>query len=198
MRLLNLKKTIAVSALGLATLLGVSDVANAQPRRTDKQEKRVEKQREKAERERRKLEAERARLAQQREFERQRAWNQQNRNNNRWRIYRDGRYYNTDNRGVELLRQAVNQGYQQGFRAGQYDNSNRRQNNYYGNSIYRSGNYGYQSFVDSAQYRYYFQQGFQRGYQDGYNRRYQYGTYNNGIANILGSVLLSIFNPQQY
>ena len=62
--------------------------------------------------------------------------------------------------------------------------------------VYSSGNYGYQSYVDSSQYRYYFQQGFERGYQDGYNSRYQYGSNNNGAFNILGSILSGILNIQ--
>ena len=39
----------------------------------------------------------------------------------RYRIYRNGAYYNTNGQGVELLRQAVNEGYRQGFEAGRND-----------------------------------------------------------------------------
>ena len=171
MRFINLKKTIVASALGLVALLGTSEVTNAQNRR-DRDDQRRERR------------------------DDDRRWDQ-NRNDG-WRVYRNGRYYDTDNRGAELLREAVRQGYQQGFREGQFDRSNRRRGNYYGNSIYRSGNYGYQRYVDSAQYRYYFQQGFQRGYEDGFNSRYRYGTYRNGVANILGNVLANILNLRQY
>lgn len=97
-----------------------------------------------------------------------------------------------------MLRQAVNRGYQQGIRAGQADRNNRRGSSYNNSSIYRSGNYGYQNYVDSRQYQYYFQQGFERGYQDGYNTRYQYGTNNNGAFNILGTILQGILNIQQF
>lgn len=171
MRFINLKKAMVVSALGLVALLGASEVTNAQTRR-DRDDQRWERRND------------------------DRRW-EQNRGE-RWRVYRNGRYYETDNRGADLLRQAVNRGYQEGFRAGQYDRMNRRRGNYYGSSIYQSGNYGYQRYVDSSQYRYYFQQGFQRGYQDGYNSRYQYGTYRNGVANILGNVLAGILNLRQY
>jgi flagellar biosynthesis/type III secretory pathway protein FliH len=181
MRLNNLKKTVMVSAFGLTALFGLSDVANAQSRRS------IEQQERKIRKEQRKLE---------RKIDRYE--DKQEARADRWRVYRDGRYYETDYRGAELLRQAVNQGYQQGFRAGQYDRMNRRRGNYYGSSIYQSGNYGYQRYVDSAQYRYYFQQGFERGYQDGYNSSYRYGTYRNGVANILGSVLQTILNIRQY
>jgi len=115
-----------------------------------------------------------------------------------YRVYRNGSYYQTDDRGAELLRQAVNQGYQQGYRQGQIDRQNRRSGGYYGSNTYRSGTYGYQSYVDRGQYQYYFQQGFQRGYQDGYNTRTQYGYSSGGAMNILGSILGSILNIREY
>lgn len=175
MRLNNLKKTLAVSAFGLAVLFGVSENANAQTwKQVQKQQNKVQKQQSKLDRQQNKLE------------------------NMRYRVYRNGSYYNTDSRGAELLRQAVNRGYQQGFQAGKNDRSGRRGSNYNNSSMYRNGNYGYQNYVDSRQYQYYFQQGFQRGYQDGYNSRYQYGSNNNGNLNILGSILQGILNFQQF
>jgi hypothetical protein len=178
MKLHNLKRTMLASAFGLAALLGTSEITNAQTnKQVRKQQQKVLKQQQKVERQEQKLE------------------NMQSR---RYRVYRNGSYYQTDNRGAELLRQAVNRGYQQGFRAGQSDRSSRRGANYGMSSIYRSGNYGYQSYVDQSQYRYYFQQGFQRGYQDGYNSRYQYGTNSNGGLNILGSILQGILNIQSF
>lgn len=181
MRFINLKKTAIATAFGLVALFGTSEITNAQSRKKiEKQERKVERQQDKLERQRDRYE------------------DRQDARNDRWRVYRNGRYYQTDNRGAELLRQAVNQGYQQGFREGQLDRNNRRRGNYSGSSIYQRGNYGYQRYVDSAQYRYYFQQGFQRGYQDGYNSRNQYGTYRNGSASILGTVLSAILNLQRY
>jgi hypothetical protein len=115
-----------------------------------------------------------------------------------YRVYRNGSYYETDNRGAELLRQAVNSGYQQGFRQGQLDAQYRRGGNYGGNNIYRTGTYGYQTYVDRNQYQYYFQQGFQRGYEDGYNNQYRYGTRSNSGINILGNILNGILNLSQY
>jgi hypothetical protein len=111
----------------------------------------------------------------------------------RWyRVYRDGNYYQTDYRGTELLRQAVNRGYQQGYRQGQLDARYNRGGNYYGNDMYRSGSYGYQTYVDRNQYQYYFQQGFERGYEDGFNNQYRYGYRSNNGLNILGTILNSI------
>ena len=122
--------------------------------------------------------------------------NQQNNNNQqeRYRVRRGNRYYNTDSRGADLLRQAVNEGYRQGFQAGQADRSGRRRNNWKRNDVYRSGNMGYESYVDSNQYRYYFQQGFQKGYDDGYNSRTRYGSNNS----ILGTILNQIFRVERY
>lgn len=104
----------------------------------------------------------------------------------------NGGYYQTDQRGVELLRQAVNAGYQQGYQQGQMDRQYRRGGSYYGNSVYSQGTYGYQSYVERGQYQHYFQQGFQRGYQDGYNSRSQYGYRSNNSMNILGTILNGI------
>ncbi|NJM52549.1 MAG: hypothetical protein HC846_03600 [Blastocatellia bacterium] len=175
-----MKKTAIASAFGLATLFGASEITNAQTRKIERQERRVERAEERLERQRDRYE------------------DRRDARNDRWRVYRNGRYYNTDNRGAELLRQAVNQGYQQGFREGQLDRNNRRRGNYYGSSVYQRGNYGYQRYVDSAQYRYYFQQGFQRGYEDGFNSRYRYGRNYNGSVSILGSILSGILNLQRY
>lgn len=216
MKLNTLKKTIAASAFGLMALLGTSGVANAQNNRqvqkqqqkVIKQQQKVIKQQAKLSNQQQKAERERIELAQRQQQERlrleqlrqQNIRNNQNShsNNNRYRVYRNGGYYQTDNRGAELLRQAVNAGYQQGVRAGQADRANRRASNWRNSSIYRSGTYGYQSYVDRSQYQYYFQQGFERGYQDGYNSRYQYGSNSGGTFNILGTILQGILNLQQF
>ena len=116
---------------------------------------------------------------------------------NYYRVYRNGSYYQTDYRGAELLRQAVNSGYQQGYRQGQLDARYRRNSNYYGNNVYRSGTFGYQSYVARDQYQYYFQQGFERGYEDGFNNSFRYGTRTNTGLNILGNILNGILNITQ-
>ena len=114
-----------------------------------------------------------------------------------YRIYRNGSYYTTDSRGAELLRQAVNNGYQQGYREGQMDRSYGRNRGYYSSNVYRSGLYGYQSYIDQNQYQYYFQQGFQRGYEDGFNSRLRYGYRTNNGYNILGGILNTILSFTQ-
>ena len=115
-------------------------------------------------------------------------------------VFQPGRYrvnyrgYRTNERGAELLRQAVNRGYRAGYEAGLADRDGRRRMNWRRNHMYRSGNMGYESYVGRSYYRYYFQQGFQRGYQDGFYSRTRYG---NGTE-ILGNILNSIFRATQY
>jgi hypothetical protein len=115
-----------------------------------------------------------------------------------YRVYRNGSYYQTDYRGAELLRQAVNEGYRQGYRQGQLDRRYSRNGGFYGSTIYRSGTYGYRTYVDRSQYQYYFQQGFERGYQDGFYSQSRYGYYSGGRWNILANILGSILNIQPY
>lgn len=178
MKLYNLKKTFLVSAVSLVAVLGMSIAASAQGQWS--QNRRV-------------ITEKKVVIT---KHPPQQQWGNQN---NRYRVYRNGQYYNTDNRGAELLRQAVRQGYEQGFKAGQADGRSRRGSRWNNNSMYRSGTYGYQSHVDRRQYQHYFQQGFERGYQDGYNSRQQYGSRNNnGAVNILGTILSGILNIQQY
>jgi len=183
MRSYNLKKTFAGIGFSLVAVLGLSVAASAQGQWAQ-QNKRVVKEK-------------KVIITKHAPQKPQQQWSNQN---NRYRVYRNGSYYNTDNRGAELLRQAVNAGYEQGFKAGKSDRVGRRGGRYNDNSMYRTGTYGYQSYVDRQQYQYYFQQGFQRGYQDGYNSRQQYGSYNNnnGSVNILSTILSGILNLQQY
>jgi hypothetical protein len=103
----------------------------------------------------------------------------------------------TNQYGADVLRQAVNYGYQQGYRSGQADRQDHWASNYQNSAPYRDANYGYSgNYVDQTDYNYYFRQGFQRGYGDGYNSRSQYGTSSNGTYSILGSVLSSILGLQ--
>jgi len=124
-------------------------------------------------------------------------WNN-NRNNNsnngRYRIRHGGSEYVTDSRGAELLRQAVRNGYSQGYGQGERDKRGRRPFDYTLGTTYRSGTYGYQSYVERNQYQYYFQQGFQRGYEDGFNNTSRYGNRSGNGFNILGNILNSILD----
>jgi hypothetical protein len=110
-----------------------------------------------------------------------------------YRYVRGGRYYETNQYGANLLRQAVNYGYEEGFRAGQADRQDHWGYNFEESYAYRDANYGYSGYyVERDDYNYYFREGFRRGYQDGYYGRYQYGRRSNGKYVILGAVLGAI------
>lgn len=103
----------------------------------------------------------------------------------------------TNQYGADVLRQAVNYGYQQGARAGQADRQDNWAPNYQNSAAYRDANYGYTgNYVNQSDYNYYFRQGFRRGYTDGYNSQSQYGTSSNGTSSILGNVLTAILGLQ--
>jgi hypothetical protein len=113
------------------------------------------------------------------------------------RYYRGGQYYETNQYGVTLLRQAVNYGYDQGYRTGLADRHDHSTFNFEGSFAYQDANYGYTGFyVDRDDYNNYFREGFHRGYEDGYGGHHQYGTYASGRGTILGSVLGGILNFQ--
>jgi len=113
-----------------------------------------------------------------------------------YRYSRGGRFYETNQYGADLLRQAVNYGYEEGFQSGQADREDHWRNASYQNSYaYQDANYGYNGYyVAQTEYSYYFRQGFRRGYEDGFNSRSQYGTYSNGSNSILSAVLSTILN----
>ncbi len=218
MKILNLKKLTTVAALSLVAFLGTATVANAQSKKEIKQQQKIARKQAKIDQQRARMQAQR-----QTQWERRNGQMVVRRSNNgttyytlqtdaniqppgRYRVYRDGRWYNTDNRGADILRQAVNEGYRQGFNAGRSDYRSDRTVSWSNSNVYRTGSYGYQTGVERSQYQYYFRQGFQRGYQDGtnsryqdgYNGDYQYGTYNNGTPSILGTILNQLLNIQSY
>lgn len=103
-----------------------------------------------------------------------------------------GVYRETNQYGADLLREAINHGYRQGFRAGEADRRDHWRFDYANSPAYLEATYGYTgSFIDQADYSYYFRQGFQRGYEDGYYNRFRYGSAANGYS-ILGNVLSGI------
>jgi hypothetical protein len=115
-------------------------------------------------------------------------------------IYRyvySGRSYEINQYGADLLRQAINLGYEEGYRAGQADRQDGYRADYRNAYAYEDANYGYTGmYVDQSQYNYYFRQGFRRGYEDGYYSRTRYGTNLNGKLGILATVLSALLNLQ--
>jgi hypothetical protein len=105
-----------------------------------------------------------------------------------------GRYYETNRYGVDLLREALNLGYREGYLSAQADLQDHWGYNYRDAFAYRDANYGYDGlYIDQSQYNYYFREGFRRGYDDGYYRRSQYGYRRAGqlelIANLIDTIL---------
>ncbi len=212
----DLKKLAVGAALGFFTVTGGGLIANAQSDRTIRQQQKIQKQEAKLERQKAKLAAQR-----QAEWTRRNSQIRANRRtgtgyyaidtngsiaSGRYRVQRGNSWYNTDQRGAELLRNAVTEGYRQGFTAGRSNMNSNRRGSWANSNVYRTGTMGYTNGVDRRQYQHYFQQGFQRGYQDGTNRQYmndrsdrfQYGTYDNGQPSILSTILNQVLNIQSY
>ncbi len=116
-----------------------------------------------------------------------------------YRYYRDNRYFDVNQYGADLLRRAVSQGYEEGFRAGQADREDNWQFDPENCDAFSDATYGYDGYyVDVSEYQNYFREGFRRGYDDGYNGQSQYGLYSNGSYNILGNVLSLILDLRRY
>jgi hypothetical protein len=114
-----------------------------------------------------------------------------------YRYNRGGQYYETNQYGANVLREAVNNGYQEGFLAGQADRQDGWRSDYLDSNVYQDANYGYDGYyVAQDDYNYYFREGFSRGYEDGYSGRFRYGRHSSGRYTILGAVLGSILDME--
>jgi hypothetical protein len=94
-----------------------------------------------------------------------------------------------------MLQQAMQNGYEEGFYAGQADRQDGwgyNPNNSFG---YQDAAIGYDNYyVSYDEYNYYFREGFRRGYEDGYYGRNQYGRYSNGKYSILGTIVGAVLD----
>ncbi|HEV2883476.1 MAG TPA: hypothetical protein VGW36_01385 [Pyrinomonadaceae bacterium] len=114
-----------------------------------------------------------------------------------YRYSRGGSYYQTNQYGAQMLQRAVNQGYEEGFRAGQADREDGWGFSPQDAIGYEDASYGYDGYyVDVNEYQHYFREGFRRGYEDGYHSRSQYGHNSNGTLSILSAILGQILNLQ--
>ena len=114
-----------------------------------------------------------------------------------YRYSRGGHSYETNEYGVNLLKQSVNYGYDQGYRTGEADRTDHSPSNFEVSFAYRDANYGYGGFyVDRDDYNFYFREGFRRGYEDGFGRHTAFGVYANGRGTILDAELGSIFHAE--
>jgi flagellar biosynthesis/type III secretory pathway protein FliH len=112
-----------------------------------------------------------------------------------YRYRRDARYYETNQYGVDVLRQASNTGYQEGLLAGRADKQDNWRFDYRQSFAYQDANYGYDGrYVQQEDYNHYFREGFQRGYDDGYYERRQYGRNTGGADSLLDAVLGAILS----
>jgi len=110
-----------------------------------------------------------------------------------YRYNMGGVYRETNQYGVDVLRQALDVGYQRGYRAGQMDRRDGAPADYRRALDFQNGDYGFTgSYVPESDYSYYFREGFQRGYDDAYWSRARYGTFSNGNPSILGSIVAGI------
>ena len=114
-----------------------------------------------------------------------------------YRYNRGGVSYETNQYGADVLRQAVNYGYADGFQSGRADQADGWRSSYQDSYTYQDASYGYNGYyVDQDAYNYYFREGFRRGYEDGYANRNQYGSSNNGTYSILAGILSGILKLQ--
>jgi hypothetical protein len=114
-----------------------------------------------------------------------------------YRYHRGGSYYETNEYGAELLRQSLNNGYEEGFRSGEADRQDHWRSDYQDSIAYRDANFGYSGYyLSQDDYNYYFREGFRRGYQDGYNSRYEYGRFSNGSYSMLDAIVSQVLSFQ--
>ena len=116
-----------------------------------------------------------------------------------YRYLRGGQWYRVNYYAADMLRNAIDQGYREGLRAGRADRYDGWRGGYRTSTVWVDASFGYMgSYVSRSEYNYYFRQGFERGYEDGMYGRNRYGRYVNGEAIIIDAVLSSILNLQRY
>lgn len=174
MKLGSIKTTLAVSIFGLTALLGAGEI-NAQTRQQNGNfPPQVNDQR----RDDSRIQDERNRNSYGRD---DRNWER----NTRYKVYQNGKVFVLDGRELEMLKQTILRGYEEGFQKGQFERKNRKRGGYYGSNGYRNANYGgyqndrdygyrnngHQNSLDSRLMQFYFQKGFEEGYEDGFSTR---------------------------
>jgi hypothetical protein len=78
-----------------------------------------------------------------------------------YRYRRGDQYYTTNDIGIGTLKQALNQGYKEGYRAGRADHEDRWRFDPRSSFAYQDANFGYDGrYVAQDEYNYYFREGF--------------------------------------
>ena len=140
----------------------------------------------------------RIRAAQARQAAQRRAYRRSYGYPSAYRYSYGGRWHSTSHYGANMLRSAIQRGYQEGLRAGRSDRHDRWGNDYRRSRVWIDASFGYGgSYVSRSDYAHYFRQGFERGYEDGYYGRGRYGRYVNGEAVIIQAVLEAILGLQR-
>jgi hypothetical protein len=113
-----------------------------------------------------------------------------------YRYSRGGRYYETNQYGADLLRRALDSGYEEGYRSGEADRLDHWRSDYRDSWGYQDANYGFSGlYIDPEEYNHYFREGFRRGYEDGYGRQSRYGRQGgDGNLLLLAEVLLQLLD----
>lgn len=113
-----------------------------------------------------------------------------------YRYRHGGRWYDVNVYAAEILQDAVNYGYQEGYLAGRADRQDRWQYDCEHSFAYEDANYGFTGYyVSQSEYKYFFRQGFRRGYEDGYYGRHRYGRDDDdGTIRIMSDVLRLILD----
>lgn len=113
----------------------------------------------------------------------------------KYRYMRGGRYYEINEYAARLLQEAINYGYEEGFRAGEADRLDHWRYDYSSSYAYLDASYGYYGmYVSLSDYNFYFREGFRRGYEDGYYGRHRYGSVVDGDLRIMSDVLRLIID----
>ncbi|MFL6466366.1 MAG: hypothetical protein ACJ72Z_00260 [Pyrinomonadaceae bacterium] len=115
-----------------------------------------------------------------------------------FRVYRGEHFYVTDYRGVELLRNGINEGYRRGFLEGEKDYQNRSYTGYRASETFKDGSIGYKNYIDLDEYQYYFRRGFELGYYDGFDGFVRYGRVSDGNRTVLESVVSGVLDIRRY
>lgn len=181
MKSINIKTAIVTTSFGLIALFGISEI-NAQSRNQNDRFPNQSINQQKIEMEKQHQYEEQVRLERERQ-EQMRAKYERNRNpwekNVRYKVFQNGKMIITDARGLEMLKQAVIRGYEEGFKNGLADRKNRKKAGFNKLSVYKNANFGYQNSVELKQYQFFFQKGFSEGYEDGFNTKKFRGWYQN-------------------
>jgi hypothetical protein len=181
MKLLNIKTAIVTTSFGLIALFGTGEI-NAQSRNQNDRFPNQSINQQKIELEKQRQYEEQVRLERERQ-EQMRVKYERNRKpwekNVRYKVFQNGKMFITDSRGLEMLKQAVIRGYEEGFKSGLSDRKNRKKGGFNNSMMYRNASFGYQNSVELKQYQFFFQKGFSEGYEDGFNTRRFRGWYQN-------------------